>query len=84
MIFNKKKTTQLSWLIHTIRCQKCGNIIGNFDIYPQPWVSLRKDGKIKEYNILNPRTGKNIKLKNDPDLNQFLKNWARIKKNNRY
>jgi hypothetical protein len=80
MVFYKNIVYQIPWLIHTIKCPKCGNIVGNFDIYPQPWVSLRKDGKIKDYSVSNPRTGVSITFKKNPDLGRFLKKWARTKR----
>ncbi|MDI6916543.1 MAG: hypothetical protein QMC80_01955 [Thermoplasmatales archaeon] len=72
----KQKVSRVPWLIHTITCPKCKNVVGNFDISPQTWISLRKDGRIKEYIIQNPRTGKSIEFKKNPDLNHHLKKWA--------
>jgi hypothetical protein len=58
---------------------KCMNILGNFDINPGVWTSLKKNGRIKKYSINNPRTGKSIEFKKEPSLKPYLKKWARLK-----
>lgn len=81
---SKNKIKNVPWVAHTIICKKYGNGIGDIDLGPDTWISLKTPPSAF---IRDPVTKKEIEIKNYMKhklhnrkklLNPYLKEWAKI------